>query len=75
MLHSQMAAQERVLMVIIPHLRIHEIDNLRVVDASIMPEIVTANTHATTLMIAEKAADIILNNSALTPLSVPVFRK
>ena len=56
-------------------LRIHEIDNLRVVDASIMPEIVTANTHATTLMIAEKAADIILNNSALTPLSVPVFRK
>ena len=56
-------------------LKVHEIDNLRVVDASIMPEIVTANTHATTLMIAEKAADIILNNSALTPLSVPVFRK
>ena len=56
-------------------LKVHEIDNLRVVDASIMPEIVTANTHATTLMIAEKAADIILKNSALTPLSVPVFRK
>jgi choline dehydrogenase len=56
-------------------LKVHEIDRLRVVDASIMPEIVTANTHATTLMIAEKAADNILNNSALTPLSVPVFRK
>ena len=56
-------------------LKVHEIDSLRVVDASIMPEIVTANTHATTLMIAEKAADNILNNSALTPLSVPVFRK
>ena len=56
-------------------LKVHEIDSLRVVDASIMPEIVTANTHATTLMIAEKAADNILKNSALTPLSVPVFRK
>ena len=56
-------------------LKVHEIDRLRVVDASTMPEIVTANTHATTLMIAEKAADNILNNSALTPLSVPVFRK
>jgi len=56
-------------------LKVHEIDSLRVVDASIMPEIVTANTHATTLMIAEKAADNILNNSGLTPLSVPVFRK
>ena len=56
-------------------LKVHEIDNLRVVDASIMPEIVTANTHATTLMIAEKAADIILKNSALTPLSVDVFKK
>ncbi len=56
-------------------LKVHEIDRLRVVDASIMPEIVTANTHAATLMIAEKAADNILNNSALTPLSVPVFRK
>ena len=56
-------------------LKVHGIDSLRVVDASIMPEIVTANTHATTLMIAEKAADNILKNSALTPLSVPVFRK
>jgi choline dehydrogenase len=56
-------------------LKVHEIDRLRVVDASTMPEIVTANTHATTLMIAEKSADNILNNSGLTPLSVPVFRK
>ena len=56
-------------------LKVHEVDNLRVVDASIMPTIVTANTHATTLMIAEKAADIILHNPELTPISVPVFRK
>ncbi len=41
--------------------RVHGIDNLRVIDASIMPDVVRANTNATTIMIAERAAAWLLN--------------
>ena len=55
--------------VVDPQLRVRGIDGLRVVDASAFPGIIGGNTNATVVMMAEKAADMMLGIPALPPLN------
>ena len=51
--------------------RVHETDNLRVIDAAIMPSIVTGNLNAPVIMMAEKLADEIRGRPPLPPEPMP----
>tara|TARA_Y100000590_G_scaffold431442_1_gene546226 strand:- start:812 stop:2440 length:1629 start_codon:yes stop_codon:yes gene_type:complete len=53
--------------------KVHDTNNLRVIDSSIMPDIVSGNLNAATLMIAEKASDIILGKEE-SPLDIKFYK-
>lgn len=59
--------------VVDPECRVHGVDNLRVVDSSIMPTVTNGNINAPTIMIGEKGADHILGREPLAPSEAPVF--
>lgn len=62
------------LSVVDPELRVHGFVGLRVVDASVMPSVTNGNLNAPVLMIAEKAADLILQNDRAEPIPLDFYR-
>jgi len=49
--------------VVCPRLKVHQVSGLRIVDASVFPNITSANTNAPTMMVAHRAADMILEDA------------
>lgn len=54
--------------------RVHGVENLRVVDASIMPDVISGNLNVPVIMMAEKLADAIRGRPPLAPERVPVYK-
>jgi choline dehydrogenase len=55
-------------------MKVHGIQGLRVVDASVMPYVTNGNIYAPVMMVAEKAADLILGNNPLPPGTAEFYR-
>ena len=67
----QMGPASRETSVVDEELKVHGLQALRIVDASIMPTMPSANTNASTLMIAEKASDLIRGREMLPAAALP----
>ena len=55
-------------------LKVHGVENLWVVDASIMPTVTNGNIYSPVLMIGEKAADNILGNTPIEPIDIDYYQ-
>lgn len=69
----KMGADDDPMAVLDEECRVRGVENLRVVDSSIFPTITNGNLNAPTIMVAERAADMILGKSLLSPENVPVW--
>ena len=56
-------------------MKVHGLEGLRVVDASVMPGVTNGNIYAPVIMLAEKAADLIMGNTPLPPIHVDFYRR
>jgi len=69
----KMGAADDPFAVVDGELRVRGTQGLRVIDASVMPNVVSGNLNAPTIMLAEKAADLVRGVAALPPENVPIF--
>ena len=56
------------LAVVTPDLKLRQVEGLRVIDASVMPNLICGNTNATAVAIGDKGADLVLGRAALAPI-------